>query len=282
VSSGPDRHSAAGRISFERILRRDRALTAAGLVLLCVLAWVYVLTGAGTGMSVWAMTALSLFPHLDSAGEAITPAWSAGYWLLMVAMWWIMMIAMMAPSAAPTILLYTRVHQHAGASGQHRDSLAPSGAFVAGYLLVWLGFSMLATLAQWSLERSGLLSAVTMGSQSRWLSAALLVAAGVYQFLPVKHTCLAHCRSPASFLSRHWRPHAAGAVRVGALHGAFCLGCCWVLMALLFVGGVMNVVWIAALAVFVLIEKVFAAGRWVGRGVGVALIVWAVATLWIA
>jgi len=249
-------------------------------VVLCVLAWIYLLTGAGTGMSVRAMTALTLFPHLHGASDSAF-AWSGSYWILMVAMWWIMMIAMMAPSAAPTILLYASVHRHAEASGQLRDSVAPTGAFVAGYLLVWLAFSMLATFAQWSLERSGLLSISTMGSQSRWLSAALLLAAGVYQFLPLKHACLAHCRAPASFLSRHWRPHAAGALRLGVLHGAFCVGCCWVLMAILFVGGVMNVAWIAALTVLVLLEKLLAAGPWVGRAVGAILIVWGGATLWI-
>ena len=118
-----------------------------------------------------------------------------------------------------------------------------------------------------------------MGSQSRWLSATILIAAGLYQLSPLKHACLAHCRAPASFLSRHWRPHASGAVRLGAMHGAFCVGCCWMLMALLFVGGVMNLVWIAALAFLVLIEKLLPPGQWIGRVAGAALILWGVATL---
>ena len=118
-----------------------------------------------------------------------------------------------------------------------------------------------------------------MGSQSRWLSAVVLIAAGVYQLSPLKNACLSHCRAPAAFLSRHWSPGALGALRAGALHGAFCVGCCWMLMALLFVGGVMNLAWIAALAVLVLIEKLFPAGQWVGRAAGVALIVWGTATL---
>ena len=118
-----------------------------------------------------------------------------------------------------------------------------------------------------------------MGSQSRWLSGVVLITAGLYQLSPLKNICLAHCRTPTSFLSRHWRPHALGALRLGAMHGAYCVGCCWMLMALLFVGGVMNLTWIAALAILVLIEKVLPPGQWVGRGVGIALIVWGVATL---
>ena len=118
-----------------------------------------------------------------------------------------------------------------------------------------------------------------MGSQSRWLSSAVLIAAGLYQLSPLKHACLSHCRAPASFLARHWRPHVSGALRLGALHGGFCVGCCWMLMALLFVGGVMNLGWIAALAVLVLVEKVLPAGRWVGRAAGAALISWGIATL---
>jgi predicted metal-binding membrane protein len=118
-----------------------------------------------------------------------------------------------------------------------------------------------------------------MGSQNRWLSGIVLIAAGLYQLSPLKNFCLSHCRAPAAFLSRHWRPHTLGALRVGALHGAFCVGCCWMLMALLFVGGVMNLAWIAALAVLVLVEKVFPAGQWVGRAAGIVLIAWGSATL---
>ena len=273
---------------LERLLKRDRTITVVGLLVLCALAWFYVLTGAGLGMSAWQMTTLSMFPHraAEMAGmpgmemsEAPTtpPAWRPDRVALIVAMWWAMMIAMMSPSAAPTILLYARVHRHAVAQGHPQDRLAPTGAFAAGYLLVWLGFSVVAAALQWVLERSGLVSA--MGSQDRWLSGAVLIAAGVYQLSPVKQACLAHCRAPASFLARHWRPHALGALRLGALHGAYCVGCCWMLMALLFVGGVMNVVWIAVLASLVLAEKALPAGPWIGRVSGAALAVWGVATL---
>ena len=278
--------------AFERLLKRDRVITLTGLAVLCALAWLYIVTGAGLGMSAWDMTTLALFPHQqahdvmpDMPGMDMGSttqewmAWGFATWALIVAMWWVMMIAMMTPSATPTILLYARVHRHALAQGQVQDKLAPTGAFVAGYLLVWLGFAAAATTLHWTLERAGFVSAMMMGSQSRFLSGAVLITAGLYQLSPLKNTCLAHCRTPTSFLSRHWRPHALGALRLGAMHGAYCVGCCWMLMALLFVGGVMNLTWIAALAILVLIEKVLPPGQWIGRGVGIALIGWGIATL---
>jgi predicted metal-binding membrane protein len=278
--------------AFERLLKRDRMITLTGLAALCALAWLYIVTGAGLGMSTREMTTLALFPHQQAhdmmsgmAGMdmgATAPGrtvWGFATWALMIAMWWIMMIAMMTPSATPTILLYARVHRHAVAQGRVQDKLAPTGAFAAGYLLVWLGFAVAAATLHWALERAGLVSPIMMmGSRSRWLSGAVLIAAGLYQLSPLKNICLAHCRTPTSFLSRHWRPHALGALRLGAMHGASCVCCCWMLMALLFVGGVMNLSWIAALAVLVLIEKALPPGQWVGRGVGVALIGWGVAT----
>jgi len=277
ASSGPEPRM-AGEAALERLLRRDRLIAATGLALLCALAWLHVATGAGLGMSAAAMTSLTLFPH-RLAGMAMAAApWPWATWALMLAMWWTMMVAMMAPSAAPTILLHARVHRHAQATGGDARP-APSGAFAAGYLLVWLGFSVAATLIYWLLERGGLVAAMSMGSGSRWLSAGLLGAAGLFQLSPLKQNCLAHCRSPASFLARHWRPGTIGALRLGALHGGFCLGCCWLLMALLFVGGVMNLAWIAALTLFVLAEKTLPGGRWLGRAAGIALMLWGVATL---
>jgi predicted metal-binding membrane protein len=275
--------------AFERLLRRDRIITLTGLAALCALAWLYIVTGAGLGMSTWDMTMVALFPHqqahemmpgMDMGAMApVQRAWEFATWALMIAMWWIMMIAMMTPSAAPTILLYARVHHHALAQGKVNDKTAPTGAFALGYLLVWLGFAAAATTLQWALEGAGLVSATMMGSRSRWLSGAVLIAAGLYQLTPLKDICLTHCRTPTSFLSRHWRPHALGALRLGAMHGTYCVGCCWMLMALLFVGGVMNLTWIAALSILVLFEKSLRAGQWVGRGIGVALIGWGVATL---
>jgi predicted metal-binding membrane protein len=286
----------AGASPLERILARDRIVTGVALALLCLLAWLYLLTGAGQGMNVAGMSRLVLFPHehSDAMGGAmgagmvdmpgmpapsLPAAWSVGKWLLMVLMWWTMMIAMMVPAAAPTILLYAQVHRHAEATGQARARLAPTGAFAAGYLLVWLAFALVATALQMALEAGGVLSGEMMASQKRWLSAAVLLAAGLYQLSPIKDACLSHCRSPASFLSRHWRPGVTGALRLGALHGAYCVGCCWVLMALLFVGGVMNLAWIAALTLLVIVEKLLPVGAWLGRAAGLLLIMWGIATL---
>jgi len=179
----------------------------------------------------------------------------------------------------PAILLYAGVHRQALARGQVQDKLAPTGAFAAGYLVLWLGFSVVAAALHWALERVGLVSAMMMGSKSRWLSAGVLIAAGLYQLSPLKHRCLAHCRAPASFLSRHWRPHGSGAFLLGVLHGLYCVGCCWMLMALLFVGGVMNLAWIAALAALVLMEKVLPAGQWIRRATGIVLLAWGALTL---
>jgi len=234
----------------------ERAIVLAGLATLVGLAWWYLATGAGMGT----------MPGM--ADMAMPPS----SWTLSFAMWATMMVAMMTPSATPAILLYGRVHGHAAAQGRGAG-LAPTSAFAAGYLALWIAFSALATSAQVALEHSGLLTSTYLGSRSRWLSAGLLALAGAYQLSPLKNACLAKCRAPASFFARHWRPGVAGALRLGALHGLYCLGCCWLLMALLFVGGVMNLAWIAALTVLVLAEKLLPKGEWIGRGAGLALLV---------
>lgn len=245
-------------------------------------------------MSAWDMTRFVLFPHqlAQTVPTSAMPSmpmeampmevgvadWQLSTWLVMAAMWWSMMIAMMTPSAAPTILLYTRVHRHAQTQ-RSAAKLAPAGTFTAGYVLAWLGFSILATGLQWTFMKLGVLGEMTMTSRSAYLSAAVLFVVGLYQFLPFKDLCLKHCRDPASFLARHWRPGAAGALRLGAFHGAYCVGCCWLLMVLLFVGGVMNMIWIAILAMFVLVEKLSPSGRWIGVATGLVLCMWAVATV---
>jgi len=187
---------------------------------------------------------------------------------LMFLMWTVMMVGMMVPSAAPMTLLYGAVARKAAAQG---SPLAPTAVFVAGYLSMWALFSAAATAAQWGLERAALLSPA-MVATSPALGAALLIAAGIYQLTPLKRACLRHCRSPAHFLSGHWRDGTAGAFGMGLEHGAYCLGCCWVLMGLLFVGGVMNLLWIAAIALFVLVEKLVPHGAGGGRLAGIAMI----------
>jgi predicted metal-binding membrane protein len=184
-------------------------------------------------------------------------------------MWATMMVAMMSPSAAPTVLLYARAQQLA-----KPDERPPTAAFVAGYLLCWIAFAALAAGLQIALDRAAALSDMTMALHGRRASGAVMIAVGLYQLSPFKDACLGRCRSPAQFLSRHYRPGAAGALRLGLLHGAYCVGCCWMLMALLFVGGVMNLAWVAGLTLLVAGEKLLPHGRTIARVAGVALIGW--------
>ena len=272
---------------LEEVLRRDRWLLLSCLLVLCALAWAYVVSGAGMGASAREMTSFALFPHRHSAqleagmaGMAMPAPGGVGTWLLLAAMWLAMMVAMMAPSATPAILLYARVHAHfrAGESTV-ATARAPLGSFALGYFAVWSGFSLVVACLQLWLEQRGLVSAMTMGLQQRWPAAAVLFAAGLYQLTPLKRACLVQCRAPAQFLIEHWRPGAAGAFRLGLRHGAYCLGCCWLLMALLFVGGVMNLVWIALIAILVGIEKLASPGRAVGIVAGLLLVAWGFATL---
>lgn len=262
---------------IEALLKRERAVIAIGLVVLTALAWAYVWLGAGMGMSALDMTRLTLFPHLH-AGTTSSMSMPGITWATVVAMWWVMMIAMMTPSAAPLVLLYGRVLHQTGA-GQAASVYASSAFLAAGYLGAWFAFSVLAAALQYALALSGLISAIMLSSQSAALSAAVLVAAGIYQLSPAKNACLRHCRSPVEFLTRHHRPGRTGAFVMGLEHGTWCVGCCWMLMALLFVGGVMNIAWIALLAVLVLVEKVAPSGVAVGRAVGLLLIVWGAVTI---
>ena len=187
--------------------------------------------------------------------------------LLLFAMWWVMMVGMMLPGVAPVILTFATVNRQRRARDQ---PYVPAALFAAGYLLAWGGFSIAATLAQWGLERGALLSSIDMTINSRQLGGLLFAAAGLYQFTPVKLSCLRFCRSPLDFVINHWRDGPDGALRMGATHGLYCLGCCWVLMLLLFAVGVMNLLWIAALAIVVLLEKLLP-GPWAGRIGGVLL-----------
>jgi predicted metal-binding membrane protein len=285
--------------ALEAALRRDRAVVIAALVIVIVAAWSYILLGAGMSMSAFEMTpspgapadmamdeeppmTMDMAPAQNGPDMAVGEgrpdmmtvmapvAWTPGYAVLMFFMWWIMMMAMMLPSAAPMILLFARFNRLQRAKGA---PYVPTGVFALGYLLVWAAFSQVAVAAQWGLERSGLLSG-TMASTSVILGAGLLIAAGLYQLTPLKYACLRHCRSPLFFISHHWRPGEWGALRMGLEHGAFCTGCCWFLMALLFYGGIMNLFWIIGLALLVLVEKVAPAGHGVGRAMGIGLIAW--------
>ena len=233
----------------EQVAARGRAVTLGALLLLAALAWAYLLSGAAM--------AASGSSHL-----------AAG-----IVMWWVMMVAMMIPAAAPTILLFARVHRHSS------DTPPPTGAFLAGYLACWLGFSMIAALLEAALQRGGALVPMVGALRSAQTAGAISIAAGLYQLTSAKDSCLTECRSPAGFLSRHFRPGAAGALRLGLLHGAYCVGCCWLLMALLFVAGVMNLAFVAALTLLVAAEKLLPYGRALARFGGVLLLVAGVALL---
>src|SRR5260370_27074991 len=243
-------------LALEHVLRRDRLIVVVGVAGVVALAWVYLVGGAGIDMS---MADMPMEPM----------PWSTFYAALLFTMWWVMMIAMMVPSAAPMVLLFTAIKRKQGAS------VSPSieaWVFLSGYLLIWAGFSLVAVLAQWGLERAGLLS-MAMASTSATLGGVILPAAGLYHFTPVNSACLRYCQSPVLFLSRHWRPGAVGALRMGLPHGSYCLGCSWFLMGLLFVSGVLNLVWIAGIALYVACEKLLPLGRRLSPAPRLALIV---------
>ncbi|MGH9672474.1 MAG: DUF2182 domain-containing protein [Bryobacteraceae bacterium] len=244
---------------LERVLARDRAILVAGILAISALAWVYTVREA------WAME--SMHAGMDMTGLAMTP-WTVRDAVLVFLMWTVMMVAMMTPSVAPTVLLYTL---HSRRLRQENRPYAPAGAFLAGYLLVWTGFSFLATLAQWGLQKWALLS-MMMEPTSGVFVGLVLIAAGIFQWTPLKHACLRHCRGPLTVLIEHWRPGLRGALAMGIHHGAYCTACCWFLMALLFAAGVMNLLWVALLSLLVLAEKAAPRGDNLARIAGAALI----------
>ncbi len=265
--------AAADDTVLEAVLRRDRQVVATALIAVIAMAWLWILLGAGTGMSAKDMI---LEPGLDGMASMMAPAvWTVGYAGVMFTMWWVMMAAMMLPSAAPILLLFARINRKEKSVGR---PFIPTGIFAAGYLVAWGAFSALATGLQWALERLGVLSPM-MVTTSYWLEGAILLTAGVWQLTPIKGICLRHCRSPMGFLVQSWRPGRSGAFRMGLEHGSFCLGCCWFLMGLLFFGGIMNLFWIIGLAAFVLLEKTVPMGSWIGRIVGIGVAAWGVLLL---
>ena len=249
--------------SLPRLPTRDRITILSALVGVIVLAWAYVLY----------LRAKMPMMRAD-APVAIIPLhpWTPVDFVFVYLMWAVMMVGMMLPSAVPMTLLYAGMVRKAERQG---SPMAPTGAFVAGYLFLWCVFSLGATVVQWGLHETAMLSPM-MVAKSHVVGAGLLMVAGLYQLTPWKAACLDHCRAPVHFFAKHWRPGVRGAFRLGLYHGAFCLGCCWALMGLLFVGGVMNVLWIAAITVFVLFEKVLPVGALSARlrwAAGIGLVV---------
>jgi len=251
--------------TLEKVLRRDRTITAVGLAAIALLAWYYTIMVAS--MSAGGMS--------GAASQMAMPQdhpWSRADFLLMFVMWMVMMVAMMLPSASPMILVFTNANR------RRHEAHVPylhTSLFASAYLVVWAGFAAIATLANWALHRVGLMTSM-MGSALPLWGAAILIAAGLYQFTPLKLACLNKCRSPLAFIMSEWREGRLGAFVMGLRHGVYCLLCCWALMALLFVLGVLNLAWIALLAAFVLVEKIASGGAWLSRASGLLLLAWGV------
>lgn len=250
--------------TIESLLKQDRLIVFGGLVIVTVLAWVYLFY-----LNLQMEMGGDMPGKVNSISEILKlKPWTPVDAALMFIMWNIMMIGMMLPSATPMILLYARVIRK---QAKDKEPLTHTSAFFGGYIAVWTAFSAAATILQWGLERAALLSQM-MVSVSPVFGGIVLIIAGSYQWLPYKRACLEHCRSPIWYLSAHWRSGIQGAFIMGLEHGVYCLGCCWAIMMLLFVGGVMNLLCVAAITIFVLVEKVSPYGRSIGHISSVILI----------
>jgi predicted metal-binding membrane protein len=254
-----------------KVLRHDRLLVITAIVAVTVLAWAYIVSLAGVAFV--PSSSMEDMPGMDMAEPAFQ-AWNASHFVFMFAMWSVMMLGMMLPSVTPTVLIYARVARQAFAQGK---PLASTTWFVGGYLSAWFGFSLFATIAQWSLESTLLLTSA--GKANVVLGAIVLILAGLYQWSSLKNHCLSQCQSPLLFIQRHggFERSFRGSFKLGARHGLYCVGCCWSLMCLLFVAGIMNLLWIAGLAVLVLMEKLIPVRPWLSRLIGIGLIVSGVA-----
>jgi predicted metal-binding membrane protein len=248
--------------SIEYLLKRDRIIIISGLLLIFLLAWLYII-----------YLYRQMFPmNMDALFFAMpmTSAWTATDFILLFLMWFIMMIAMMMPSVAPLILIFAMVNRK---RKDQQNPFVSTGYLVAGYFFIWAAFSLLATFLQWLLQHVSLL-APEMRITSNILGGSILILAGLFQFTPLKKTCLSYCRTPVDFIHRNWKEGKAGAIRMGIENGIYCVGCCWILMALLFVSGIMNLVWVALIALFVLMERVLGQTRVVSPLAGAALIMY--------
>ena len=251
-------------ILLESLFKRDRYIVGAGLFFVAAIGWGYLLFlawdmrlgGVGGGMSM----------------SRVNP-WSPVDFALMYVMWAVMMVSMMVPTAAPMILTFVNINRR---RMETKRPYVSTSVFLMGYLIIWFGFATLATLSQWALHQAALLSSM-MGSVGPIVGGSLLVVAGVFQWTPFKNICLNHCRTPIGFMMTEWREGTRGALVMGVRHGGFCLGCCWFLMALMFAAGIMNIVWMAGIAAYMLVEKVVPAGPWGSRltwTAGGAMVVW--------
>jgi Predicted metal-binding integral membrane protein len=247
--------------SLVYVLKKDRFIVLTALSLICVLSWLYIIYLYN---QMYPMNMHALFFAMP-----MTSQWSWTDFVLLFLMWFVMMIAMMTPSVTPLVLIFTLINRK---RQQQQNPYVPSGYLLCGYFFVWAAFSLLATLLQWLLQRVALLNP-EMVTTSKVLGGIILITAGLFQFTPLKNTCLRNCRSPLSFIHQYWKDGKAGAFGMGMRNGIYCLGCCWIIMILLFVSGIMNILWIAIITLFVVIEKVLPSAKVVSSIAGILLIV---------
>jgi predicted metal-binding membrane protein len=247
---------------IEGMLKRDRIIVALGLFGGTAIAWICMFGMAGGGLGLNLGVCCVSGPFMN--------AWNVLNLVLIFMMWTVMMMAMMVPSESAIILMFAAMNRE---RRKQQQPFISTGAFLLGYLVAWTAFSAFATLAQWGLHTATSFSHI-MAINNRILGGALLFAAGAFQLTPLKYACLTRCRSPLSFLMNEWREGTRGALIMGLRRGIYCIGCCWLLMSLMFVVGVMNLLWMAVITVFVLLEKVIPRGFWISRIAGLLLILW--------
>jgi predicted metal-binding membrane protein len=253
--------------SIESIVKRDRIIVGSCLFAICALSWLYIIY---LYRQMYPMNMDALFFAMPMSAQ-----WAATDFVLLFFMWAVMMVAMMLPSVTPLVLIFAAVNRQ---RRQVQSPFVPTAYLLTGYFLVWTGFSLLATLLQWFLQRLSLLNP-EMETTNKILGGIILVSAGLFQFTSLKQRCLYNCQTPVSFIHQHWKDGKTGALRMGVQNGAYCLGCCWILMILLFVSGIMNLLWIGLIAAFVLIEKSFSSLKWISYISGALLIAYGAFTL---
>ena len=277
------------------VLEKDNLIVYLSIFFIVIITGLYTIFGIGMPMSAIEMTKMSGIFSMTSSMEMnmnmgsnnmnmnmgsnnmdINNGWSISMAISMFLMWWLMMIAMMTPSAAPTLLLF---HNLKKIGSEEKKALSYTYLFLFGYLIIWAIFSLIACIIHKFFDNSSITDVAMMQLKSVQFSGILLITAGVYQFTPLKNACLEKCRSPIDFLSSNNRKGVQGSFIMGAHHGLFCLGCCWALMALLFVGGVMNLFWITGLALYVLFEKIIIKAGWLDKIMGLILIVFGISLL---
>lgn len=246
-------------------MRRDRLIVLAALAGIVAITWIWLIREA----RVMEATGVCECAGIAMCGPDVKP-WNATVILPLFLMWAGMMVAMMTPSVTPIVLTFAMINRNRRVKA---GPFVPTSIFLSGYLVAWTAFSLMAALAQWILHGTALLSPM-MQSASPWFGGSLLIMAGIFQWTPWKHACLSHCQSPLQFIMTDWRDGPAGAFTMGLKHGAFCTGCCWMLMALLFVAGVMNMIWVATVTLLVMLEKVVPPGWCLRHLAGVYLVAW--------